>query len=559
MRPTDPRLLRLVPSARRPVLLLVLVGAAQGVAAILGAFALAALVVAVVRGTSLTGPATGVAVIFGVRAALGYASERVAARAGLEVSVALRRSLLAGWLAQTAEHQPPPDAASTLAAQGTTSVETYVARYLPALVTSVVVPLLAIVTLAVTDWPSALVVVLTLPLLPLFAALIGRTTREATERRWAAMGSLAGHFLDVVQGLPTLVAYGRGEHQVVTVRRTSERHRVETLATLRLAFLSSAALELLATISVAMVAVTVGLRLASGGLDLRVGLIAILLAPEAYWPIRRVGAEFHAAADGAAALDSIVSALDAGPAADADGGEGPSAAEPKLRMQAVTYQHPGAECLALNEVDMVAPRGLTVVTGPSGAGKTTLLEVAARLREPSAGQVSGPAAHLVTQRPLLLPASIRDNLTLGTSVANQTEAPDEPHQWNDRRLWDALRAAGLAGVVAQTPGGLDTVLGDDGFGLSAGERARLALARAALSPAAVVLLDEPTAHLDSASVTTVHALIVALARTRIVVAVSHRPELAALADQQVCLARPAGDRARPSGASPATPTVAAST
>ncbi|WP_431473433.1 ABC transporter transmembrane domain-containing protein [Ornithinimicrobium sp. W1665] len=195
--------------------------------------------------------------------------------------------------------------ALTRATDGVSALEPYVARYLPALVTAAVVPVLAVVVLAVVDVWSALIVVLTLPLLPVFAALVGQHTQEQTERRWGAMAQLAGHFLDVVRGLPTLVAYSRARHQVAVVREVGERHRAATTATLRTAFLSTAALELLATISVALVAVAVGRLAGYGAMDLSVGLVAILLAPEAYWPVRRVGAEFHNAADGSTALAEL--------------------------------------------------------------------------------------------------------------------------------------------------------------------------------------------------------------------------------------------------------------
>jgi thiol reductant ABC exporter CydD subunit len=493
---------------------LAVAGVLQGVATVCGAFAVGALVTAVVRQEDLGAPISLLVAAFGARAVLAYAVERTAAGAGVRVSGALRARLLEGWLDRPVELLPDPAAATTLAAQGCASVETYVTRYLPALVHAAVVPLLAIVSLVVVDWPSAVIVVLTLPLLALFATLIGRTTQEATDRRWAALHGLSGHFLDVVRGLPTLVAYGRGMRQVATVRTVSERHREETMATLRLSFLSSAALELLATISVALVAVTVGLRLAAGNLDLFPGLVAILLAPEAYWPIRRVGAEYHAAGDGAQALDRIVNDL-----------ERNSPARTRIPDSGVTltdvgYRYPGDASEVLRDVSLTAGPGLTVVTGPSGSGKTTLLELVAGLRTPTSGTVSAAPSHLVTQRPFVLPGSVRENLQLDVAVP-----PD--------RLWDVLRQVELDGAVAGMPRGVDTPLGDDGFGLSAGQRARLAVARALLSDCEVILLDEPTAHLDAAGVDTIHAVIASMAETRSVVATTHRPELLAVADRHL--------------------------
>ena len=258
MRPFDPRLLRTAPAARRPVAVLAVVGVLQGVATIGLAASVAALVVAVVEGTSLRTPALWLAALFAVRAVLAWTSERVAAWVGVEVTVALRGRLVDRWLAAPAERRPAPDRAVTLAAQGAASVEPYAARFLPALVAGAVVPVLAIATLFWVDWLSGLIVLLTLPLLPFFAALIGRTTQAETEKRWSALASLSGHFLDVMRGLPTLVGYGRAERQVEVIGEVSQQHRVATMSTLRLAFMSSAALELLASISVAIVAVTVG-------------------------------------------------------------------------------------------------------------------------------------------------------------------------------------------------------------------------------------------------------------------------------------------------------------
>ncbi|MDR6863346.1 thiol reductant ABC exporter subunit CydD [Phycicoccus sp. 3266] len=523
MRPFDPQLLRTVPEARRPLAVLAAVGIASGVATVATAFALTAVVVAVVRGTSLAEPAAYLVALFVVRGLLAHTGERVAARAGTTVSSALRHRLVARWLGAPVETRPDPATAVTLATSGSASVEPYVARFLPALVTAAVVPALAVVVMVVVDPLSALVVVLTLPLLPVFAALIGATTQDATQRRWQALAGLSGHFLDVVRGLPTLVSYGRGERQVEVVGAVSQRHRVATMATLRLAFLSSAALELLASICVAIVAVFVGIRLTHGTVDLSTGLLAILLAPEAYWPVRRVGAEFHNAADGAQALADATREL-AGDDPQAGPAEPPVPTVPGISVRGLAYTHPGADRPTLTGLDLDAGPGLTAVTGPSGIGKTTLLELLAGLRTPDAGVVRAPATHLVTQRPFLTAGTVRENLTLGTG-------PDTPAD----AVWSALRAVGLDGVVAALPQGLDTRLGDDGRGLSAGQRARLVLARAALGDAPVVLLDEPTAHLDDDSMAMAHKAIRALADSRCVVAVTHRPELVALADSHVHL------------------------
>ncbi len=519
MRPFDPRLLRTAPAARRPVAVLGVVGVLQGVATIGLAMAVAALVVAVVDGTSLRTPALWLAGLFAVRAVLAWTSERVAAWVGVEVTVALRGRLVERWLAAPAERRPAPDRAVTLAAQGAASVEPYAARFLPALVAGAFVPVLALATLFWVDWVSGLIVLLTLPLLPFFAALIGRATQAETEKQWSSLAALSGHFLDVMRGLPTLVGYQRAERQVQVIGEVSQRHRAATMSTLRIAFMSSAALELLASISVAIVAVTVGVRLTHGSMTLQAGLLAILVAPEAYWPIRRIGAEFHAAADGAEAIDGILAELDAEavPAGDA-------VEEVGVLLHHVAYTYPHASTPVLVGVHLDAGPGLTAVTGPSGVGKSTLLELAAGLRTPTAGTVRAGRAHLVTQRPFLPAGTLRDALVLGNGA-------------DDQAVWDALRLVGLEGFVASLPQALATPLGDDGFGLSAGQRARVALARATLSTAPVLLVDEPTAHLDAAAADVVHGVLADLAERRTVVVVTHRPELVTMADQHVVLTR----------------------
>lgn len=524
--PFDLRLLRLVPQTRRPVGVLGALGVLGGLATIASAFALTTLVVAVVRGEPILTPALATLGIFALRAVLAAVSERVAAWAGAQVSTQLREELVATWLQRPAEERPEPSRALTLAAQGTASVEPYVAKYLPTLVTAAVVPPLVILTLLVLDWPAALVVILTLPLLPLFAVLIGMSTAEDTQKRWRALSDLSGHFLDVMTGLPTLVTYGRGDRQVRSVQEVSQRHRRATMRTLRLAFMSSAALELLATISVAIVAVLVGLRLTYGAMDLWVGMLTILLAPEAYWPVRRVGGEFHSAADGAEAVQGILAELASRSSAGVAGEPGTKGAEPgSVVVTGLGYTYPGTERPVLAGLSLSAGSGLTAVTGTSGVGKTTLLELVAGLRTPTAGTVLAPAVHLVTQRPFFGAPTLRGNLALGRDA-------------DDAAMWTALREVGLEGFVAGLPQGLSTPVGDDGFGLSAGQRARLVLARAVLSPASVILLDEPTAHLDVAATASVHDAIERIAQTRTVIAVTHRPELVARADHHVHLESP---------------------
>lgn len=519
MKPFDPRLVKEVPATRAPVALLGVLGGLSGVAAIAGAFAISALVVAVVRGQSLSGPALAVAIVFAARGLLAMATEQVASWAATRMSGALRRGYLARMLRSTADDRPDDASVMTVATHGASSVEPYVARYLPALIAATVVPPIAIVCLLFVDWSSGLIVVLTLPLMPVFAALIGRFTQEATQRRWKTQTRLAGHFLDVMRGLPTLVSFGRADNQAEQVSQVGELHRKASVRTLRIAFLSSAALELLATISVAIVAVWTGMRLAWGQLDLGIALTAILLAPEAYWPIRRVGQEFHAAADGVEAIESLLP-----PPASARADAAPATS---LRAHDVSYRYPGADADVLQSVSLTVEPGLTVLAGPSGCGKTTLLELLAGLRAPTGGTVVRPRTHLVTQTPFIAPMTVRENLQFGVHGGS---------------LEAVMATTGFDRVVATLPEGLQTPLGDNGFGLSAGQRARLVLTRALLSDADVLLLDEPTAHLDPVAAEDLRTVIRQLANRRPVVVVSHDDELISRADHTVRLQHRVGAR-----------------
>jgi len=526
MRPFHPVLLRSVPRARVPLLGLSALGVLDGLLAVGQALVLAWLVADVATGSGLGRPALVLMLMLALRGLVSGGTERVTAAAGQRIAAAIRARLLQHWLQRPEEHRPASATAVTRATEGAAAIEPYVSNYLPSLVAATVVPALTVVTLAFVDVWSALIVVFTLPLMPLFAALIGRHTQDETDRRWAALTRLAGHFLDVVQGLPTLVVYGRARHQIRIVAEVGERHRRATVRTLRTAFMSTAALELLATISVAMVAVAVGLRLAVGWMDLPVALAAILLAPEAYWPIRKVGAEFHNAADGSAALEAMSDDLTAhpDPTGPADTPE-PSGAPRGDGLDAITvsglrYAYPGREPI-VSGLELATPSGpgLTALTGPSGSGKSTLLDLLAGIREPSSGHIHAPApVHYATQRPLLVPGSVRENVTLGAPAVS------------DSRIRDALEAVGLWPDMADRQG-LDTWIGDDGFGLSAGQRTRLALARALLSDAPLVLLDEPTAHVASSAVPYVHAVIGDLASRRRVVVATHSPALAGLATE----------------------------
>ncbi len=536
MRTLDPRLLRYASASRRYLVTATVIAVCSAALLVVSAFAIAALIVKPfqdhARLDDLRTPLAVLAVAVAGRALLAWGGEAAAHRASAKVKSQLRRGLLdqavrlgPSWLArqQTGE-------LATLATYGTDALDGYFAQYLPALATAAVVPAAVVAVVFSQDVLAGLIIVATLPLIPFFAVLIGRGTERATRRQWQTLSVLGGHFVDVVCGLPTLLLFGRAGAQTASIRRRAEEHRRATMRTLRLAFLSSAALEFIATISVAIVAVSVGLRLVGGSLDLRTGLVVLILAPEAYWPIRQAGAQFHASAEGLAAAESIFAVLET-PATRRVGGVRVDLARTTVRVEGVSVRYDGdrppVECADLT----VHPGEFVGVAGPTGCGKTTLLWLLLGFVAPATGRVilDGPHGQIdladadldhwrsqlawVPQDPWLAAASITDNVLLARPDA-------EP-----AAVARALRLAHATEFVDELPDGPATVLGENGGGLSAGQRQRVALARAFLRDASLVLLDEATAHLDPVSEAAVADAISRLARDRTVIAVAHRPAL----------------------------------
>ena len=516
MRPSDPRVRRQLLPARRPLAVVLAAGVLGSLLLVGQAWAVTELLLAALHDGAVGSWAVVVVALFAARALTGWVSDRSAARAAALVGADLRRRVVGAILRDGGAGRSTGELAG-LATRGATAAEPFLTRYVPALVLAGVLPFVTLVAIATQDPMSALIVLCTLPLIPVFGILVGLATEDRARSQWRALASLSGHFLDVMRGLPTLVAFRRAEAQSATIRATTDRYRRRTVDTLRIAFASSAVLELVATLSVALVAVTVGIRLAGGNLDLETALVVLLLAPEAYWPLRRVGAEFHAASEGVATFEAANDLVDAA-------GDGPVRRPGALGVEHVTVLRPGRAVPALDDVSLDVPdRGVLAVTGPSGCGKSTLLLVLAGLLEPTSGAVRGPARDRIAwlpQRPVFVTGTVADNLRLAVPEAT------------DEQLLAALEK-----VAFRVD--LDTALGEDGTTLSAGERARLALARVVLAERPYVLLDEPTAHLDPATERVIAETVRELGRTSGVVVVAHRPALADVADSVVELPAPA--------------------
>lgn len=420
------------------------------------------------------------------------------------------------------------------AVQGVDSLEAYFARYLPQVVLSALVPPAILLWVLPRDWESAAILAVTVPLVPVFMILIGKVAAHRARRRWRMLAVLSARFLDLVSGLETLRAFGRAEAGARAIGDAGERYRRETMATLRVGFLSALVLELAATVGTALVAVTVGVQLAAGSLELEAGLCVLILAPELYAPLRDLGSQFHAGADGLAAAERILEVLDE-PAAVAvltPASDAPDPARAVVSMTDVCFSYPGRGRVLGGATLALAPGRVTALVGPSGSGKTTLARLLLRLADPESGSVACGGVDLrrvdppawrgrvawVPQRCTTFAASVADNVRLARPEASA------------RAVADALDAAGAAPLIAALPDGSDTRIGDGGRRLSAGQSRRIALARAFLSDAPLVILDEPTAHLDAASAAGVEAAIGRLARGRTVLLITHRRELATHCD-----------------------------
>lgn len=540
MKPIDPRLLRYARATRVFLIAVVALGLVGAALVIAQAMLIAEIVVgSFQKGQSVSALTTPLLLLAGIAAARGLVSwltELAAHRASAAVKSELRGRLLdraaalgPGWLSGQ-----KAGSLIALATRGVDALDDYFARYLPQLGLAVVVPVAVLARIVTEDWVSAAIIVVTLPLIPVFMILIGWYTQARMDRQWKLLSRLSGHFLDVVAGLPTLKIFGRAKAQAESIRAITSEYRRATMRTLRIAFLSSFALELLATLSVALVAVTIGMRLVHGELDLYTGLVILILAPEAYLPLRQVGAQFHAAAEGLAAAEEIFDVLEE-PVRDGAGSEVPESV--RLELEGVTVRHAGRAEPSLDAMSLTVEPGETVaLVGPSGAGKSTLLDVVLGFAAPQEGgsvRVGGrPFAALdleawrsriawVPQRPYLFAGTIAENVRLARPGAS------------DAAVREALRDAGADGFVSGLPQGLDTPLGEDGAGLSAGQRQRLALARGFLADRPVLLLDEPTAALDGETEAGVVDAVRRLAAGRTVLLVAHRPALLAVADRVV--------------------------
>jgi len=535
--PIDPRLLRYASASRWFLLAGAVVGFVQTLTVVAAAWFATALIVGLIDGRTVDRLAPDFLAFGGVILARGvcvWLLDVLAARGAARVKSQLRMLVVAAltrlgpaWLAERNSAR-----VTTIVSQGLDALDGYFAKYLPQLILTAIATPVVLLVLLTQDLTTAIIIIVTLPLIPLFMALIGWATQAVQKRQWSALTKLATGFLDVVDGLSTLTIFGRQHRQVDRIERVTEEYRSRTMAVLRVSFISGFVLELAGSLSVAVVAVSIGVRLVDGTVGLTVGLFILLLTPEAYLPLRQVGAQFHAAADGVAAADEVFAILDAAPVAAA------AASVPRpavfergsvLAVDDLTVRYGDRTVIDRLSVRF-APGRVTAVAGPSGAGKSSLVGAILGF-VPSTGTVSygdtvlepGAAREIVAwsgQRPSLMAGTVAENIALGAGPVDETV------------LREAMR---LAAAELVDPW---MTLGVGGSGLSGGQAQRVSLARAfyrAISAgSAVVILDEPSSALDAATESELVGGLHRLAATGVaVVVVSHRTALLDAADSVI--------------------------
>lgn len=547
MRPLDPRLLKYAKTTRNYMAFATVNGIVTAVIVITQAIVLGELLASVFIGgkqfIDVKGQLFLLVALVIVRATSAWFSDYIAARSSAAAKSELRMAVLSrsaklgpAWI----NSKRSSDLTNT-ATRGLDALDVYFSRYLPQLVLSAIIPLTVGVAILTQDVLSAVIVGLTVPLIPFFMALVGWVTQSKVDKQWHSMQALSGHFLDLVSGLPTLKAFNRSRFQAKTIRSVGEDYRTSTMSVLRISFLSSLVLELIATLSVALVAVAIGLRLVNGTMQLREGLIVLLLVPEAYLPLRQVGANFHAVAEGLEAANHMFEILEH-PMVEEDKDSGLACSEPhKIVCNNLSYTYPLAQTPTLKNLSASFTEGsVSVLTGVSGSGKSTALSVLLKFFSPDSGTIQVNDLDLaeikttswrkhvsyLPQNPWLPNGTVRDALLMAGAVS-------------EAELVSVCSRSGLdISDQIQFPNGLDTLISTSS-GLSAGQRRRIALARVFIRDSKVVILDEPTASVDGDTEELIIKAVQEMsAAGKIVIAVAHRPAMISIADQVIQIPEP---------------------
>jgi thiol reductant ABC exporter CydD subunit len=545
MRSLDRRLLRASRVAQAQLAAAVVLGLVSAAAVIAQAVLLARVIAHVFLGhadfNDVRADLIALLAVGAVRAFVSWGFEASGHIAAARAMAALRARLVDRVFAgrPVALAGEPAGELAAAAVQGVDGLDAYFSRYLPQVVLAVLVPVAVLAWVIHVDLIAAAIMGVTLPLIPIFMVLIGRAAERATGSRWRALARLSGSFLDAVRGLPTLRAFNRAEAHAGALAEVGDRYRRETMKTLRIAFLSALVLELLAMLGTAMVAVVLGVRLVHGGVAFEDALTVLILAPELYLPMRQLGAQFHAASDGVAAAERIFELVDSPDESDLPRAAvaAPDVRQAAIRVERVSFAYSAREDLALDDLTLELGSGEWVaLVGPNGAGKSTVAALLLRFADPASGAITVGGTDLrdidvdawrrqiawVPQRPYLFSGSIADNIRLAEAGASRA------------RVRAAAQLAGAA-FVDGLPHGIDTRIGEGGRALSAGEARRIALARAFLRDAPLVILDEPTVHLDAGSAAEIGSAIERLVADRTALLIAHDASLAERADRVIAL------------------------
>lgn len=528
----DSRLLRASRSSRLPMIATILSGLLGGIFIVLQANLMAKVINRVFLGganlTDVSGLLRLLAIIILARALMSFTNEISGSKAGIQIKTELREAAF-----DHLQHLGPAytsgersgEISNTLV-EGIESLQAYFSQYLPQVALSALIPVTILLVVFPLDWLTGVILLLTAPLIPLFMALIGSVSARLTSKQFLALSRMSAHFLDMLQGLTTLKAMSRSASAADSIARASEDYRQTTLNVLRITFLSALVLELVATISTAVVAVQIGLRLLYGRIGFEEALFILIIAPEFYLPLRALGLRYHAGMTGVTAAQRIFTILET---------PLPQSVEPAavslptdifpLRFENVSFTYPGNAQLALENISFTLNRGEKLaLVGASGAGKSTIFQLLLRFQTPATGRITIHEIPLeqipleywrrqlawVSQSPFLFHDTLAANLRLAQPTASEND------------LWQAARLARLDQVIQDLPQGLNTDLGEGAARLSGGQAQRVALARAFLRNAPLLLLDEPTASLDPREETLLQAATSASTAERTVLTIAHR-------------------------------------
>ena len=540
MKPIDPRLFRFSKSSRGFTFVTVSLAFAGALLTITQSGVLSRLITDVFQEERSTIQSKSLIyfliLIFTLRAVLNYSTERVSAVASAKIRRDLRMQLIDRIFNSDAALKRGPAEVSLLATRGVDNLDPYFAKFIPQLFIASIVPLFVGIAIAYKDFISGIVIIFTIPLIPLFGYLIGRFTATATQKKWQSLALLSGYYLDLISGLTTLKLFGRSKKQGDRLQKVGDDYRSETMRVLRISFLSSLALELIATLSVALIAVTIGLRLVNGSMSLETGLFVLILAPEVYWPIRQVAAQFHAASDGVEAANRIFEIL-----------EQPVAISTEEISEITEISWSELKINFAQREQFVIPAGsikagaVNLIAGPSGSGKSTLISILLGFNDEYQGDVFVTGRNATVNLRELNKSSWREKISW---------LPQEPH-FQSATIFELLKqikpelttaAAGeylkMAGMESsEMPGGLYTQLGGLNEALSIGQRRKVALARALVKDGDLIILDEPSASVDDASEAVIASAIDKLSKAgKIVLVISHRENLISNVDNLIYFA-----------------------